>query len=85
MFAAWTFEDGSVWYPDKGWAEGVIDSVAKCRFDDTDESDDLEDTVVMMATFMRQKHKIERTTDIDEDEEELAQVKKIRKRGYGSL
>jgi hypothetical protein len=83
MFAAWTFEAGSIFYPDKPWAEEVIDAVAKCRFDGTDESDDLEDTVVMMATYMRQRYKIERPTDIDEVEDELAQVKKIKKRGYG--
>ena len=72
---------GSIWYPDRKWADTVIDGVAKCRFDGTDESDDLEDTVIMMATYMRQRYKVEVPTDINEDDEDKAPVK--RRRGYG--
>ena len=76
---------GSIWYPDKDWAEGVIDSVAKCRFDGTDETDDLEDTVVMMATYVRQRYMVEREGDINDPEEAEAAVKRPRKRGYGNV
>ena len=37
----------------------------------------------MMAAYMRQRYKLERTTDINEQEEAEVAVKKIRKRGYG--
>jgi hypothetical protein len=84
MFAAWTFEAGSIWYPDKDWAYQVIDEVAKCRFDGTDESDDLADTVVMMATYVRQRYMVERTSDIDEEEEAAAAIRRPKKRGYGN-
>lgn len=67
------------------WAEGVIDEVAKCRFDGTDESDDLPDTVLMMASFVRHRYMIERGTDIDEEEEAAAKVKVKKRRGYGVL
>lgn len=83
QFGAWVFERGSIWYPDRKWAETVIDGVAKCRFDGTDESDDLEDTVVMMATYMRQKYKVEVITDINEDEEARKAVTIRKRRGYG--
>lgn len=83
QFGSWTFERGSIWYPDRRWAEAVIDEIAKCRFDGTDESDDRPDTVVMMAAWMRQRYKVEVITDINEEEEAKKAAKKIRKRGYG--
>jgi len=62
-------ESGAVWYMDVPWAEEVIDGCAKCRFDGSDESDDLEDTVVMAFLIVRQRYMVETESDIDEEEE----------------
>lgn len=85
QLATWTFEQGSVWYADRPWAEEVIDEVAKCRFDGSDKSDDLPDTVVMAAIYVRQRFLVERESDINEQEEAEAEVaKKVTKHYYGA-
>jgi hypothetical protein len=38
----------------------------------------------MVAAWMRQRYKVERSSEINEEEEESGQVRKIKNRGYGS-
>lgn len=76
-------EQGAVWYPDKLWAEKVIDQCADCAFDGSDDTDDLPDTVTASLVYVRQKYRIELGSDIDEDAEAKAQVRRPKRRMYG--
>lgn len=80
------FEQGAVWYMDKDWAAEVIDGCGKCRFDGSDESDDLEDTVTAAVIYVRQTYRVETESEINEKAEAEAELEKSRseKRYYGS-
>lgn len=85
QLATLTFEQGSVWYMDRPWAEEVIDECAKCRFDGSDDTDDLPETVANAAIYVRQRFLVERESDIDEQEEAEAELaKKVTKHYYGA-
>lgn len=84
QLGAIVMEQGAIWYMDREWAAEVIDECAKTAFDGSDESDDLGDTVVMALLFVRQTYRVEIETDINEDEERLADIKKPKRRFYGS-
>jgi hypothetical protein len=63
----------------------VIDECAKCKFDGSDESDDLPDTVTAALIYVRQTWMIELESDINEEEEAEDEVtNKPKKRFYGS-
>jgi phage terminase large subunit-like protein len=72
--AALVLEKGTVWYQKGAWCEEVIDECARCKFDGSDESDDLPDTVTMAMLYVRQTFMIEFESDIDEDEEAEAEL-----------
>lgn len=69
QLAAMVLEQGVVWYVDRAWAEDTIDECAKCKFDGSDVSDDLPDTVTAALIVMRQTWMIELESDINEDQE----------------
>jgi len=84
QLAALVLEQGAVWYPDCKWCLEVIDECAKCKFDGSDESDDLPDTVTAAMIYVRQTYKIEIETDIDDDEEAtLEPRRKVARKFYG--
>jgi hypothetical protein len=85
QLAALVLEQGVVWYVDRKWAEDVIDECAKCKFDGSDESDDLPDTVTAALIYVRQTWMIELESDINEEQEaEDEATSKPKKRFYGS-
>lgn len=80
QFGALVLEQGSVWYfvgegPTGDWAMEVIDECAKCKFDGSDEFDDLPDTVAASMVYVRQSYRLELESDIDEDQEAKDEVK----------
>lgn len=78
-------EQGVVWYVDRLWAEEVIDECAKCKFDGSDQSDDLPDTVAAALLVVRQTWMIELESDINEEQEAEDEVNQPpAKKFYGS-
>ena len=59
----------------------VIDECAKCKFDGSDESDDLPDTVTAAMIFVRQTYRVEIDSDIDEEDEAVKELatRRVRK------
>lgn len=82
--ASLVLEQGAVWYMSKNWAQKVIDKCAECKFDGTDETDDLEDTVVASMIYVRQTYRVELGSDIDEEAEEKANKRQGRRQFYGT-
>jgi hypothetical protein len=81
-FAAVVLEQGAVWYQNFDWCLDVIDECAKCKFDGSDESDDLPDTVAAAMIYVRQTYRLEVNSDIDEDDEFPAERQSTRKRKF---
>lgn len=82
--ASLVFEQGAVWYMDRTWATEVIDACAACKFDGSDEHDDLEDTVSASAVYVRQTYRVELKTDVDEEEEAREAAPKPKRKFYGA-
>jgi hypothetical protein len=82
QFGAMVLEEGSVWYLGTDWALEAIDECAKCKFDGSDASDDLPDTVAAALIYVRQTYRVEMDSDIDEDEEERRDLLKKRTRKF---
>lgn len=82
--AALTFEQGAVWYMNRQWAEDLITKCAECHFDGSDATDDIEETVVNAAIWVRQSYSVELPQDIDEEAEALASMRKPKRHFYGS-
>lgn len=76
-------EQGAVWYMNRKWAGEVIDLCAQCKFDDTDKTDDLPDTVVASMIHVRQTYRVELKTDIDEEAEKQPK-RKTKRQFYGA-
>ena len=77
-------EQGAVWYPNRAWAEEVIEECAHCKFDGSDAHDDLPDTVTASMIYVRQTYRVELDTDIDEEEERRAGRKPPTRQFYGA-
>lgn len=77
-------EQGAVWYMNRKWAGSVIDKCAACQFLGNDADADLADTVVSSMIYVRQTYRVELPSDIDEEEEALALVKKPPRQMYGT-
>ena len=75
-------EQGSVWYMNRKWANEVIDLCAECRFDGSDDSDDLQDTVTTAMIFVRQTYRVEMPTDVDEEAEKRVKLNDSTKRKF---
>lgn len=71
-------EQGAVWIPDRVWARGVAKAASQCKFDGSDESDDLEDTLVASMIYVRQSYRVELPTDIDEEAEKKPRYREKR-------
>lgn len=86
QLATLVFEQGAVWYMDRDWAAEVIDECGKCRFDGSDESDDLPDTVTAAVIYVRQTYRVETESEINEKAEAEAELERSRseRRYYGS-
>jgi phage terminase large subunit-like protein len=84
IFGSIVLEQGAVWYPNRTWAEEVIDECALCKFDGSDASDDLPDTVSASMIYVRQTYRVELDTDIDEEEERRAGRKPPKRQFYGA-
>lgn len=84
QYGALVLEQGAVWYMDKKWAQRVIDQCAECKFDGTDEHDDLEDTVVHSMIYVRQSYRVELGSDVDEEEEARASKRPAKRQFYGA-
>lgn len=82
-FASLVLEQGAVWYMPRKWAEAVIDECAECKFDGSDASDDLPDTVTASMIYVRQTYRVELPTDIDEEAERKPK-RTERRRFYGA-
>lgn len=82
--ASLVFEQGAVWYMDRTWASEVIDACASCHFDGSDSHDDLQDTVTSAAIYVRHTYRVELKTDIDEEEEALANQPRQTRKFYGA-
>lgn len=80
LMASWVFEQGAVWYMDRQWAVDVIDECAKCKFDGSDDSDDLPDTVTASMIHVRQTFLV----DLPSDEREEEEVKPKQRHFYGA-
>ena len=81
--ASLVLEQGAVWYMPRVWSEEVIEECAKCRFDGSDASDDLPDTVVHALLYMRQSYRLDLPSDYDKERERLKGKPKKRLRFYG--
>lgn len=81
--ASLVLEQGAVWYMGGigyEWALKIIEQCAQTKFDGTDETDDLPDTVTASMIYVRQTYRVELGSDIDEEEE--ARAKRPAKRQY---
>lgn len=83
FMASLVLEQGAVWYMPRIWAEEVINECAKCRFDGSDEHDDLPDTVAHALLYMRQTYRLDLPTDYDREREAIRGLPKRRPRLYG--
>jgi hypothetical protein len=84
IFGSLVLEQGSVWYPNKAWAEKIIDRVADCKFDGSDAHDDLEETVATAMIYVRQTYRVDLESDRDEEEEKRAGRKPVKRQFYGA-
>lgn len=70
--AALVLEQGAVWYPNRKWALAVIKKMAETKFDGTDDTDDMADTVTASMIYVRKTYRVELPSDVDEEAEALA-------------
>jgi phage terminase large subunit-like protein len=84
VMASLVLEQGAVWYMNRNWAQDVIKECAECRFDGTDDSDDLPDTVTSAMIYVRQTYRVELGSDIDEEAEAKARIRRPSRQFYGA-
>jgi predicted phage terminase large subunit-like protein len=66
--AAVVFEQGCIFYMDRDWAREVIDECAAATFKKGDPGNDIPDTVVHMANYLRRTYHLQLPEEVDEDE-----------------
>lgn len=84
VYGSLVLEQGAVWYMPRNWAQDVIKECAECRFDGSDEHDDLPDTVAKFLVWVRQSYRVELGSDIDEDAERRANMRRPTRQFYGA-
>jgi phage terminase large subunit-like protein len=82
--ASLVLEQGAVWYPNQAWALAVIKRMAETKFDGTDGTDDLADTITASMIYVRKTYRVELASDIDEEEEAKANLKPKVRQFYGA-
>jgi predicted phage terminase large subunit-like protein len=72
--AAIVFELGCMYYMDRDWAREVIDECASATFKKGDPGNDIPDTVVHAANYLRRTYHLQLPEEVDEDEAFQAEV-----------
>lgn len=67
--AAVVLEDGCVFYPDRRWAEDVIERCANATFTKGDPGNDMADTCVHGWIFLRKTFHLQTTNDTEDEED----------------
>lgn len=68
--ASEVFQDGCVFYPDRRWAEDVVERCAAASFIKGDPGNDMADTVVHAMNRMRSTYRLQLRDEQDEDDED---------------
>jgi predicted phage terminase large subunit-like protein len=76
--AAIVFEQGCMFYMDRRWAEEVIDECASATFKKGDPGNDIPDTVVHAAMYLRRTYHLQLPEDVDEDDALAAQAEEMK-------
>lgn len=75
--ASEAFQDGCVFYPDRRWAEDVVERCAAASFIKGDPGNDMADTVVHAINRMRKTYRLQLRDEQDEDDETPQQPRRL--------
>ena len=74
--ASEAFQDGCVFYPDRRWAEDVVERCAAASFIKGDPGNDMPDTVVHAVNRLRSTYRLQLRDEQDEDDEPTEPTKR---------